>query len=110
MIKFGLLEWSHVFSYGANNSIDLSKEPLLQLVGKNGHGKSSIALILEEVLYNKNSKDSKKTKSLAFLKSRGIQMQRFRQRLLKVRRHRLHFLKVSQKTKSEQLLMSKNLS
>lgn len=64
MIKFGLLEWSHVFSYGANNSIDLSKEPLLQLVGKNGHGKSSIALILEEVLYNKNSKGTKKAKVL----------------------------------------------
>jgi DNA repair exonuclease SbcCD ATPase subunit len=29
-------------------------------VGKNGHGKSSIALILEEVLYNKNSKGIKK--------------------------------------------------
>jgi len=64
MIKFGLLEWSHAFSYGANNSIDLSKEPLLQLVGKNGHGKSSIALILEEVLYNKNSKGTKKAKVL----------------------------------------------
>ncbi len=64
MIKFGLLEWSHAFSYGANNSIDLSKEPLIQLVGKNGHGKSSIALILEEVLYNKNSKGTKKARVL----------------------------------------------
>ncbi len=64
MIKFGLLEWSHAFSYGANNSIDLSKEPLVQFIGKNGHGKSSIALILEEVLYNKNSKGTKKAKVL----------------------------------------------
>jgi DNA repair exonuclease SbcCD ATPase subunit len=29
-------------------------------IGKNGHGKSSIALILEEILYNKNSKGIKK--------------------------------------------------
>jgi len=36
------------------------RAPLTQLVGKNGHGKSSIALILEEVLYNKNSKGIKK--------------------------------------------------
>lgn len=64
MIKFGLLEWSHAFSYGTNNSIDLSREPLIQLIGKNGHGKSSIALILEEVLYNKNSKGTKKAKVL----------------------------------------------
>lgn len=33
----------------------------MQLVGKNGHGKSSIALILEEVIYNKNSKGIKKS-------------------------------------------------
>ena len=33
----------------------------MQLVGKNGHGKSSVALILEEVLYNKNSKGIKKS-------------------------------------------------
>lgn len=64
MIKFGTLTWSHAFSYGPNNSIDLTKEPLIQLVGKNGHGKSSIALILEEVLYNKNSKGTKKASIL----------------------------------------------
>lgn len=39
----------------------LDSDPLTQLVGKNGHGKSSIALILEEVLYNKNSKGIKKS-------------------------------------------------
>ena len=33
----------------------------MQLVGKNGHGKSSVALILEEVIYNKNSKGIKKS-------------------------------------------------
>lgn len=60
MIVLKLLEFSNVFSYGADNCIDFSKNPLTQLVGKNGHGKSSIALILEEVLFNKNSKGIKK--------------------------------------------------
>jgi DNA repair exonuclease SbcCD ATPase subunit len=54
------LQWSNAFSYGSNNEIALDKDPITQLVGKNGHGKSSIALILEEVLYNKNSKGIKK--------------------------------------------------
>lgn len=60
MITIQHLKFSNAFSYGSNNSIDFDKSPLLQLVGKNGHGKSSIALILEEVLFNKNSKGIKK--------------------------------------------------
>jgi DNA repair exonuclease SbcCD ATPase subunit len=60
MITIKELRWSNCFSYGANNSINFVKAPLTQLVGKNGHGKSSIALILEEVLFNKNSKGIKK--------------------------------------------------
>jgi len=60
MITLKHLKWSNCFSYGLNNQIDFVKAPLTQLVGKNGHGKSSIALILEEVLYNKNSKGIKK--------------------------------------------------
>lgn len=59
MLKFKRIEWSHAFSYGANNSIVLDL-PLVQLLGRNGHGKSSIANVLEEVLYNKNSKSIKK--------------------------------------------------
>jgi DNA repair exonuclease SbcCD ATPase subunit len=58
------MRWSHVFSYGANNKINFSNNELLQLVGRNGHGKSSIALILEEVLFNKNSKGIKKANIL----------------------------------------------
>ena len=54
------MRWSNAFSYGPNNQIDFSAAPLTQLVGRNGHGKSSIALILEEVLFNKNSKGIKK--------------------------------------------------
>lgn len=61
MITFKLLQWGNCFSYGNNNSIDFSASSLTQLLGKNGHGKSSIALILEEVLYNKNSKGAKKS-------------------------------------------------
>lgn len=60
MITLKHLKWSNCFSYGPNNQIDFTRAPLTQLVGKNGHGKSSIALILEEVLYNKNSKGIKK--------------------------------------------------
>ena len=60
MITIKQLVWSNAFSYGSDNKIDFSATPLTQLVGKNGHGKSSIALILEEVLFNKNSKSIKK--------------------------------------------------
>jgi DNA repair exonuclease SbcCD ATPase subunit len=60
MITIKELRWSNCFSYGANNVINFVKAPLTQLVGKNGHGKSSVALILEEVLFNKNSKGIKK--------------------------------------------------
>ncbi len=60
MITLKKLQWSNLFSYGADNCIDFSAEPITQLVGLNGHGKSSIPLILEEVLYNKNSKGIKK--------------------------------------------------
>lgn len=60
MITIKELRWSNCFSYGSNNTINFVKAPLTQLVGKNGHGKSSIALILEEILFNKNSKGIKK--------------------------------------------------
>jgi DNA repair exonuclease SbcCD ATPase subunit len=60
MITIKTLAWSNAFSYGPDNHIDFANSPLTQLVGKNGHGKSSIALILEEVLFNKNSKSIKK--------------------------------------------------
>ena len=61
MITIRELRWSNCFSYGTANTINFIKAPLTQLVGKNGHGKSSIALILEEVLFNKNSKGIKKS-------------------------------------------------
>lgn len=61
MITLKTLKWSNLFSYGEANEVDFTKNPLTQVVGGNGHGKSSIALILEEVLYNKNSKGIKKS-------------------------------------------------
>jgi len=60
MIILKTLEWSNCFSYGENNSIDLTAETVTQILGLNGAGKSSIPVILEEVLYNKNSKGIKK--------------------------------------------------
>lgn len=61
MILLKTLTWSNMFSYGSDNSISLSSEPVTQLLGLNGHGKSSIPLIIEEILYNKNSKGIKKS-------------------------------------------------
>jgi len=60
MITLKKLQWDNCFSYGSNNSIDLDYTTVTQLLGKNGAGKSSIPLILEEVLFNKNSKGIKK--------------------------------------------------
>ena len=60
MITLKKLEWSNCFSYGSDNILDLNDSIVTQLVGTNGTGKSSIPLILEEVLFNKNSKGIKK--------------------------------------------------
>lgn len=53
--------WSKCFSFGDDNFIKLSSEPLTQIIAPNGYGKSSIPLIMEEALYNKNSKGVKKS-------------------------------------------------
>jgi len=60
VITLKKLEWSNCFSYGSDNVLDLNDSIVTQLVGTNGTGKSSIPLILEEVLFNKNSKGIKK--------------------------------------------------
>ena len=60
MITLKTLKWSNCFSYGECNELDLSDNKLTQILGSNGVGKSSIPLILEEVLFNKNSKGIKK--------------------------------------------------
>jgi len=60
MITLKTLRWDNCFSYGSNNVLHLDDSNLTQLVGTNGQGKSSIPLIIEEVLFNKNSKGIKK--------------------------------------------------
>ena len=49
-----------MFSYGQNNEIDLNSNKITQLTAPNGSGKSSVALILQELLYSKNIKSIKK--------------------------------------------------
>lgn len=76
MITLKLLKWSNAFSYGEDNKICFVNSPLTQLVGKNGHGKSSVALILEEVLFNKNSKGIKKGDILnRYVKDKNYQIE-----------------------------------
>lgn len=60
MITLKYMTWSNWFSYGDSNAIEFSRDTLTQIIGENGSGKSSIPLILEEVLYGKNSKGIKK--------------------------------------------------
>src|SRR5210317_147936 len=59
-IKLKKLEFSNLFSYGKNNVINFEKNKISQLTAPNGSGKTSIAMILQETLYNKNIKSIKK--------------------------------------------------
>jgi DNA repair exonuclease SbcCD ATPase subunit len=59
-IQLQKLAMSNMFSYGKNNEIALDRNRITQLTAINGSGKSSIALILQELLYNKNIKGIKK--------------------------------------------------
>ena len=59
-VKLKTIEWSRCFSFGDNNKVDLNGETVTQIIGPNGFGKSSIPLIIEEALFNKNSKGVKK--------------------------------------------------
>ena len=52
MITLKTLQWDNCFSYGQDNKLDLNSGNLTQLIGINGQGKSSIPLILEEVLFH----------------------------------------------------------
>ncbi len=55
------LEFSNMFSYGPNNKLILNQNKITQLAAPNGSGKSSLALIIQELLYNKNVKGLKKS-------------------------------------------------
>ena len=60
MITLKRLQWDNCFSYGEGNDLILDDNSVTQIIGTNGMGKSSIPLIIEEALYNKNSKGIKK--------------------------------------------------
>jgi len=55
MITIKKLNWDNWFSYGDGNSLDFTDAKVVQITGKNGSGKSSIPVILGEVLTGKNS-------------------------------------------------------
>lgn len=59
-IQLQNLQMSNMFSYGKDNELRLDRNRITQLTAVNGSGKSSIALILQELLYNKNIKGIKK--------------------------------------------------
>lgn len=61
MIIFQALKWSNWFSYGPDNKIEFTGSTVTQLLGKVGAGKTSIPIILQEVLYGKNNKGFKKS-------------------------------------------------
>ena len=61
MIVLRRLQWGNMFCYGDHNTLDLNgSDSVVQIIGANGAGKSSINLVLEELLYNKNSRGIKK--------------------------------------------------
>ena len=60
MITLQTLRWDNCFSYGSDNELNLNDNTVTQILGTNGMGKSSIPLIIEEALFNKNSKGIKK--------------------------------------------------
>ena len=59
-IRLKRLEFENMFSYGGTNVIQLDKSKITQLTAPNGSGKSSIAMIIQEALFNKNVKGIKK--------------------------------------------------
>ena len=60
MIILKRLIFDNWFSYGESNVIQLDADNITQLTGAVGAGKSSIPLIIQEILYGKNSKGIKK--------------------------------------------------
>ena len=59
MIQIKEVGFSNMFSYGDDNVFTVGPN-VTQLLGKNGDGKSSIATIIEELFFNKNSRGIKK--------------------------------------------------
>ena len=59
-VQLRSLSWSNMFSYGPGNRLNLEGAKISQLSGVNGNGKTSISLIIQELLYSKNVKGIKK--------------------------------------------------
>ena len=60
MITLTNLKWGNCFSYAEDNELDLAANPITQLVGINGAGKTSIPILIQEVLFGKNIRGIKK--------------------------------------------------
>ena len=60
-IQLKSLSFSNMFSYGKTNVMRLDDNKITQLTAPNSSGKSSIAMIIQEILFNKNVKGIKKT-------------------------------------------------
>lgn len=58
------LTFENMFSYDQKTTIDFTENQICQIVGSNGVGKTSAAIILQELLYNKNAKGLKKSEIL----------------------------------------------
>lgn len=56
MIELLELKFDNYLSYGANNAVEFTKDKVTILSAENGYGKSSIATVLEDCLYSKNSR------------------------------------------------------
>lgn len=54
------LKFNNMFSYGADNNLTIDNSKITQLTAPNGSGKSTIALIIQEILFGKNIKGIKK--------------------------------------------------
>jgi len=59
-ITLETLKFNNMFSYGSNNELSINSNKITQLTAPNGSGKSTIALIIQELLFSKNIKNIKK--------------------------------------------------
>ena len=62
MITIKAMKWGNWFSYGDDNFIQFDDSKVIQITGLNGSGKSSIPVIIGEVLCNKNALGKTKAK------------------------------------------------
>ena len=62
MIIIQEASWGNWFSYGEPNHIPLNEVKVTQITGTNGSGKSSIPVIIGEILYGKNALGKTKAK------------------------------------------------